>query len=593
MPRLLRVLITAIFPDATEMGLRAWSLSFPTPSLEQAFRAAYIAKYLHQMRYSLVVGMFAIAIFAYTDIAFFPPEVAAQLLVLRLGVAWAGFLAALAFSLTRFARQWMQPVLSGLLIWVGGCIIAMIIVGAPLGYEFYVGLIFTLIFGYTFVRARALYAAVGGTVVVLAYEAVAVSWLAIPRPTLVISSLFLLGVNGVGIIIAYTLEYHTRRDFFLSYRLQQEQETLRRVQERTQAILNNSSDAILLVGEHGHIYQANPAFERFFALNGVMPGALDLSGLAVAQEADVVQHALRTTLAEARGQTITFTARRQDGTTFAAELTLTPLHDLALHDQAPALVCTLRDITVYKEAEAGLRAALARAHELSDLKTRFISMTSHEFRTPLTTISSSAFLLNRHRDRLSAPQRDRHFAKIQTSIHRMTALLDDVLLVGKIEAGKMAFHPVPCALDELCREHVEQQTVIAEAVTIDFTCRGEAYPLLLDERQLSHILDNLISNAVKYSPAGSTVQVELVYGAGQVTLRVQDEGIGIPLADQARLFEAFHRASNARDIQGTGLGLAIVKQAVDLHDGTITLESAEGAGTTVTVMIPAVPAPVD
>lgn len=257
------------------------------------------------------------------------------------------------------------------------------------------------------------------------------------------------------------------------------------------------------------------------------------------------------------------------------------------------------DITERKLAEFEVCKALLKERELNDLKSRFVSMTSHEFRTPLTTIQSSTELLEYYYQ--SNDERPlRHLRQIQTAIAQMTQMLNDILLMGEAEAGKLDFKPNPLDLVEFCQCLVEElQLSIKNQTLIVFNYQDDCIRqsqnqeqqlahsplLLLDERLLRKILSNLLSNALKYSPIDSTVQFDLILSKNTVIFKVKDHGIGIPQEDQSRLFEPFHRAANVGTIQGTGLGLAIVKQCVDLHQGEITVNSVAG-NTTFTVKLP-------
>ncbi|HEY9781137.1 MAG TPA: PAS domain-containing sensor histidine kinase [Leptolyngbyaceae cyanobacterium] len=250
------------------------------------------------------------------------------------------------------------------------------------------------------------------------------------------------------------------------------------------------------------------------------------------------------------------------------------------------VMAIVRDITERKRAEADIRNALEKEKELNELKSRFVSMTSHEFRTPLTTILSSAELLQDFGNIWDEEKKLKHFLRIQTSVTHMTGLLNDVLLIGKAEAGKLEFKPTPLDLISFCRELTEEMELAAENHTIIFCSGGDCTNACMDEKLLRHILSNLLSNAIKYSPSGGTVKLELIGEQKTVMFHIQDQGIGIPQADLIQLFDSFHRASNVGTISGTGLGLAIVKKAVDLHNGQIFVKSEVGVGTTFTVKLP-------
>jgi PAS domain S-box-containing protein len=245
------------------------------------------------------------------------------------------------------------------------------------------------------------------------------------------------------------------------------------------------------------------------------------------------------------------------------------------------------DITQRKRAEVELLAALQREKELSEMKSKFVSIASHELRTPLATILSSAELLEHYSENLSAEDKLKMLHGIQSSVKRMNGMIEDVLIIGKAEAGALQFAPGPVDLRELCHKVVEElRGGVAKQHTIRFERRFDRSSLNLDEKLLRHILTNLLSNAVKYSPPGSTVSLLLAEREGQAVIEVTDQGIGIPAEDQARLFESFHRASNVGNRQGTGLGLVIVKKAVELHGGSIEIDSKVDAGTRISVRLP-------
>jgi len=245
------------------------------------------------------------------------------------------------------------------------------------------------------------------------------------------------------------------------------------------------------------------------------------------------------------------------------------------------------DIDDRKRAEAELLAAVQREKELSEMKSKFVSTASHEFRTPLATMLSSAELLEHYSESLSPAEKLNLLQTIQSSAKRMSEMIDDVLTLGRAESGVLKLNLGPTNLRELCGSVVSEFRIAQgkqHVITLDDRFdRIEAY---MDERLLRHILNNLLSNAVKYSPPGSEVTFSLARREERAAIEIQDRGIGIPLEDQPRMFESFHRASNVENRPGTGLGLAIVKKAVELHGGEISLSSAVGSGTRFTVTLP-------
>lgn len=245
------------------------------------------------------------------------------------------------------------------------------------------------------------------------------------------------------------------------------------------------------------------------------------------------------------------------------------------------------DISDRKQTEADLLKALDKERELNALKSQIVSVVSHEYRTPLTTILSSAELLEYYSHTWTNEKKQQHLQRIQSSVHHLTKLVSDVLILDKAEAGKLEFNPAFLDVLALCRELVEElQLATPEQIAFQFVRHEEYTQVYLDEKLLRQMLINLLSNAIKYSHPQDTVNFALICEQTEVIFRIQDNGIGIPPEDRERLFESFHRASNVGVIPGTGLGLAIVKKCVELHSGQIAVESEVGVGTTFTVTLP-------
>lgn len=244
------------------------------------------------------------------------------------------------------------------------------------------------------------------------------------------------------------------------------------------------------------------------------------------------------------------------------------------------------DITERKLLEQELRVALEKEKQLGELKSRFVSMTSHEFRTPLTTILSSCELLEHYRHKWTQEKQLTHLHRIQTAVKRMTEMLNDVLVIGKAGTAELEYRPTSFDLVKYCQQLVEEiQINLNNQRLISFTSQYESIPCCMDDKLLGHIFNNLLSNAIKYSPDDSIVKFSLSCQKGQAVFEIQDWGIGIPEEDLPFLFESFHRASNVGNILGTGLGMAIVKKCIDIHQGEIFVRSTEGLGTKFTVII--------
>jgi PAS domain S-box-containing protein len=258
---------------------------------------------------------------------------------------------------------------------------------------------------------------------------------------------------------------------------------------------------------------------------------------------------------------------------------------------APATLNFLTDVTQRRQAEDELRRALARERELSELKSRFVAMASHEFRTPLAAILSSIELLDDYGPRLPDEERREIVGLVKTAVTRMTGMIEQVLLTSKLESGGFGFEPVPRALPGLLVQVAAEldQAHPQAAHRIAMQC-GVDEPRLLDAQLLRHILVNLLGNALKYSPSDSHVTCTAAADGENLRFSVADRGIGIPRDDLPRLFESFHRGTNVGNIQGTGIGLHIVKECVNLHRGSIEVESEPGRGTTFHVRLHAPPA---
>lgn len=243
------------------------------------------------------------------------------------------------------------------------------------------------------------------------------------------------------------------------------------------------------------------------------------------------------------------------------------------------------DITSRKQAEEALHNALEQEKEVNEMKTRFISIASHEFRTPLASIFATAESLSIYRHKMQPEQIESKLDKIRQQVTHLTAIMDDVLESARMQGVYLNFKPVMGSLDLLCHDVIQELTEQSPE-RIRYTCDTPLQSIRFDPRLMRQIITNLLSNALKYSLPGKPIEVKLVHTDRHVILDVSDQGIGIPEADLNRIFEPFHRAGNVGSIVGTGLGLSITKKAVELHGGTIECKSVVGQGTTFTVVIP-------
>ena len=243
-----------------------------------------------------------------------------------------------------------------------------------------------------------------------------------------------------------------------------------------------------------------------------------------------------------------------------------------------------------KKAEQKILKSLEREKELGVLKSRFVSMASHEFRTPLTTILSSANLIGKYTDSDQQDARKKHVERIQKSVQHLTNILNDFLSLEKLESGAHKVQNEKLDLKKLLEEITEEINPSLKAgqqIIMDI----EEVDIHSDEHVLKNILINLISNASKYSDENDSIQLSAFRLNGEIQLSVRDRGIGIPKAEQKNMFQRFFRAANVTNIQGTGLGLNIVKKYTDLLGGRIKFSSEENKGSTFTVILPFKPSP--
>jgi PAS domain S-box-containing protein len=371
------------------------------------------------------------------------------------------------------------------------------------------------------------------------------------------------------------------------------EQALRQSEVRFRSLIENALDIIMILDPDGTIGYVSPSVEK--VLGYVVA---DLVGKHVNKfihpedwtpthdvpEITLRQRLTNTTQHPESQRPIEFRHRHHDGSWRILEAISQPFVESAT---TLRVMVNARDITERKRLDE-IRLALEREKELSALKTRFFAMASHEFRTPLSTALAAAQVLeNSQNEWDNTEKRLRNLHRIQDSVRNMVQLLDDILTINRAETGKLAFNPKPLELEPYCLQFVEEMQLSADGQhTINFSCQGTACSISLDEKLLRSILSNLISNAIKYSPNSGVIDLTLDFQFNAVLIRVQDQGIGIPSEDQKQLFEPFHRGKNVRTIPGTGLGLVVVKKCVDLHQGSISINSEVGVGTTCLVTLP-------
>lgn len=294
----------------------------------------------------------------------------------------------------------------------------------------------------------------------------------------------------------------------------------------------------------------------------------------------------KTKKALAEGSDISFEYRIQTPTGKEKHLRAKVQCHLDPNGVVQKIFSVVQDITDQKKAALQLEQALQKEKDLSLLKSRFVSMASHEFRTPLTSILASAGLIEMYRQRGNLEKQVKHIHRIKSAVNNLTAILNDFLSLEKLESGKINFKPEKLLLPSFISEVKEELSLVAkEDQHIEYEHKGEEL-VVIDQHLVKNILINLLSNAIKYSPQGEVVKLITQRHDDQLTIQVEDHGIGIPEEDQKQMFSRFFRASNAASIKGTGLGLTIVKRYLDLMGGKISFVSKVNEGTTFSVEIP-------
>ena len=384
------------------------------------------------------------------------------------------------------------------------------------------------------------------------------------------------------------------------------------------ALFDHSSLGIVISNEEGIIEKANPFANRMFGyddgeLSGKVVEVLLPQNLRERHVTYRNQY-VKNPHPRAMGSSLNLLAVKKNGDHFPVEVSLTFFEA----DGKKQIVSFVNDITERKRAENDLlkltqelenkvqertkelsdallelshtneaiRGMWEKERELNELKSRFVSMASHEFRTPLGGILTSVNLLAKYTKPEDEPKREKHIQTIKKSVKNLTNILNDFLSLDKLDQGKITSVPVEFRLDTLVDDLAADFRDTSEKHTIIVKHEAGEIKMFQDKEMLRNVIINLTSNAIKYSPENTTVTVTTATSGGLAVIEIRDEGMGIPDADQKHLFERFFRAHNVTNLQGTGLGLNIVKRYLDLMNGEISFESKEGTGTTFRVKLP-------
>lgn len=371
-----------------------------------------------------------------------------------------------------------------------------------------------------------------------------------------------------------------------------------------EALFNNAAIGIITVDDKGAIRLMNNFAERFFGYNKEELLGQKLEVL-IPQRFRKIHTTHREGFYESNphsrpmGLGMDLFAITKQGHEFPVEVSLsaydTPegrfalafISDISIRKKSEEELIALNAALEQKVADRtrGLTEALEKEKELNELKSRFVSMASHEFRTPLSTILSSAYLITKYQLTEEQPKRDKHIQRIISSVNMLNDILNDFLSVGRIEEGRIQLRFAEVDVEELILLLInELQAILKPGQEILYKHSGTKQ-FMLDGSLLKHIGMNLLSNAIKFSPEHKPIRISTAILPDGMTLVVSDEGLGIPKEDQQHLFERFFRAGNVTNVQGTGLGLHIVSKYAELMNGSVTFKSEEGKGTTFTIQL--------
>ncbi|HAD97328.1 MAG TPA: hypothetical protein DCG19_07970, partial [Cryomorphaceae bacterium] len=364
----------------------------------------------------------------------------------------------------------------------------------------------------------------------------------------------------------------------ISQKREEAEAALKESETKLRAVIDSALDAMIIIDGAGIIQEWNPRARDIFGYHERMACGHKMTDLIIHQPFRRIMEMGIQAFAESGkapmlNKRIEIQSVNRDGDIFPVEFSIVPvkLNGKVLYS------AFARDITQQKKVSEEMINALNRERELNEMKSRLISMTSHEFRTPLTTIQTNIELLSYHLDREklnNRPKLSKNFDRINSQIERLNVLMNDVLMMGRLESGKISNSPALTDVVKLCNDIIKSSfNQHEDGREVDFKVEGNARELLIDPNIYTHIITNLLSNAFKYSPDASNPALNLIFMENELRIEVIDSGIGIPEKDLPNIFDSFFRSDNAENIQGTGLGLAIVKEFCEMQGAQIEVES--------------------
>lgn len=407
--------------------------------------------------------------------------------------------------------------------------------------------------------------------------------------------------------------------------IEKQTEAMTRHIEMLDALFKHATEGIVVVNKAGVIVMLNPkALELFGFKDGELVNQKIEVLIPKRLTTKHVHHRdtyLESPHARGMGSSLDLFARRKDGSEFPVEVSLSPFQT----SEGQFVVSFVIDITERKKQESIIQEAnkeiqklnaeleervnqrteelakaihkieqsqeevmraLKKERELNNMKSQFVTIASHEFRTPLATILSSAALIGRYQKSEEEDKRQKHVLRIKSAVTNLTEILNDFLSIGKLEEGRIHSVPVFTVLPDFCLGLIEEiKGLCKDGQQILFTHVGNT-EIWVDKQLLRNVIFNLLSNAIKYSDPGKSITLNINADGKIIFIEIIDQGIGIPENDQVHIFDRFFRAQNAGNAQGTGLGLNIVQNYVELMGGEVSFLSEVGKGTTFTIKLP-------
>jgi len=363
--------------------------------------------------------------------------------------------------------------------------------------------------------------------------------------------------------------------------------SLEKIKNQLEAIFNNSGDSILLLDETFKMIEANETCNSLFNRGRYLYLGSPFTQHLTAADTAIFQQAITAVSQTDTVQQIELSLLRRPKTAKTVDIEVSISQIFDAYDDTKGYILNIRDISTRKQTAQALRTALETEQEVSHLKTRIISVASHEFRTPLTAILTTAETLQLFRSRLSEKSINERLSTIIDQVEHLGHITEDMLQLTRLEAQTNPINLVPYDIDQFCKTIVEGfYTQEKYHGRIDYQCIISNKIASIDQHLMNQAISNLVQNGLKYSDPSSKVQLRLTRQQNQLHIAVADQGIGIPKSDLKRLFTPFNRASNVGAISGTGLGLSIAQRAIETHGGRIEVDTQVGEGSTFTIIIP-------